>query len=172
MTGGTVVVLGPVGANFGAGMTGGRAYLYDPSGRHVAALQWRRASRRHAPRPRSSTSGADGPARIEELRRAARGSPGRRLGAGRARLLEDGDLPGAFWVVEPVAVAASPAPGWRCRSATEATADSGAVAPARLTRLDAGQPRRLAGRAVADRGERAFRLGEVEPVVARRAGAT
>ncbi|MDH4142074.1 MAG: hypothetical protein OEV61_05640, partial [Chloroflexota bacterium] len=27
MTGGTVVVLGPVGANFGAGMTGGRAYL-------------------------------------------------------------------------------------------------------------------------------------------------
>ena len=38
MTGGTVVVLGPVGANFGAGMTGGRAYLYDPSGRHVAAL--------------------------------------------------------------------------------------------------------------------------------------
>ena len=38
MTGGVVVVLGPVGANFGAGMTGGRAYLYDPSGRHVAAL--------------------------------------------------------------------------------------------------------------------------------------
>ena len=34
----TVVVLGPVGANFGAGMTGGRAYLYDPSGRHTAAL--------------------------------------------------------------------------------------------------------------------------------------
>ena len=35
MTGGTVVVLGPVGANFGAGMTGGRAYLYDPTGRQV-----------------------------------------------------------------------------------------------------------------------------------------
>ena len=32
------VVLGPIGANFGAGMTGGRAYLYDPTGRHVAAL--------------------------------------------------------------------------------------------------------------------------------------
>ncbi|MFQ5612136.1 MAG: glutamate synthase large subunit [Anaerolineae bacterium] len=29
MTGGTVVVLGPVGANFGAGMTGGVAYVYD-----------------------------------------------------------------------------------------------------------------------------------------------
>ncbi|MGZ9160343.1 MAG: glutamate synthase large subunit [Candidatus Limnocylindrales bacterium] len=38
MTAGTIVVLGPVGANFGAGMTGGRAYLYDPTGRHVAAL--------------------------------------------------------------------------------------------------------------------------------------
>jgi glutamate synthase domain-containing protein 3 len=29
MTGGTVVVLGSVGPNFGAGMTGGRAYLLD-----------------------------------------------------------------------------------------------------------------------------------------------
>ncbi len=33
MTGGVVVVLGPTGRNFGAGMTGGRAYLYDPAGR-------------------------------------------------------------------------------------------------------------------------------------------
>ncbi|TMD30784.1 MAG: glutamate synthase subunit alpha, partial [Chloroflexi bacterium] len=32
MTGGIVVVLGPVGPNFGAGMTGGRAYLYAPEG--------------------------------------------------------------------------------------------------------------------------------------------
>ena len=30
MTGGVAVILGPVGANFGAGMTGGMAYLYDP----------------------------------------------------------------------------------------------------------------------------------------------
>jgi len=30
MTGGTVVVLGPVGPNFGAGMTGGRAAIFDP----------------------------------------------------------------------------------------------------------------------------------------------
>ncbi|NWG71155.1 MAG: glutamate synthase large subunit [Parvularculaceae bacterium] len=30
MTGGTVVILGPVGANFGAGMTGGEAFVYDP----------------------------------------------------------------------------------------------------------------------------------------------
>ncbi|HKN38799.1 MAG TPA: hypothetical protein VJ456_06805, partial [Acidimicrobiia bacterium] len=31
-TGGTVVVLGSVSYNFGAGMTGGEAYVYDPDG--------------------------------------------------------------------------------------------------------------------------------------------
>jgi glutamate synthase (NADPH/NADH) large chain len=30
MTGGRVVVLGPTGRNFGAGMSGGAAYVYDP----------------------------------------------------------------------------------------------------------------------------------------------
>jgi glutamate synthase (NADPH/NADH) large chain len=32
MTGGVAVILGMIGANFGAGMTGGMAYLYDPKG--------------------------------------------------------------------------------------------------------------------------------------------
>ena len=32
MTGGIAVILGPIGANFGAGMSGGMAYLYDPDG--------------------------------------------------------------------------------------------------------------------------------------------
>jgi glutamate synthase domain-containing protein 3 len=32
MTRGTVVVLGTVGTNFGAGMTGGVAYVFDPGG--------------------------------------------------------------------------------------------------------------------------------------------
>jgi glutamate synthase (NADPH/NADH) large chain len=32
MTGGRVVVLGPVGRNFGAGMSGGMAFVYDPDG--------------------------------------------------------------------------------------------------------------------------------------------
>ena len=31
MTGGRVVVLGPTGRNFGAGMSGGIAYVYDPT---------------------------------------------------------------------------------------------------------------------------------------------
>ena len=30
MTGGTAVILGPVGVNFAAGMTGGMAFVYDP----------------------------------------------------------------------------------------------------------------------------------------------
>jgi len=32
MTGGVAVILGAIGANFGAGMTGGMAYLHDPEG--------------------------------------------------------------------------------------------------------------------------------------------
>jgi glutamate synthase (ferredoxin) len=38
MTGGIVVVLGPVGYNLGAGMTGGEAYVHDPDGRLGARL--------------------------------------------------------------------------------------------------------------------------------------
>ena len=38
MTGGTVVVLGPVGYNLGAGMTGGEAFVWDPSARLAARL--------------------------------------------------------------------------------------------------------------------------------------
>ena len=32
MTGGVAVILGSIGANFGAGMTGGMAYIHDPDG--------------------------------------------------------------------------------------------------------------------------------------------
>ena len=103
MTGGVVVVLGPVGPNFGAGMTGGRAYLWDPAGRHVAAL--------HAPSVRAVRLAAaaatrdDGERLVAELRRL--------LGAHRdvgsalaARLLDAGDsLEGDVWLVEPVPIA-------------------------------------------------------------------
>jgi glutamate synthase (NADPH/NADH) large chain len=33
MTGGIAVIVGEIGANFGAGMTGGMAYIYDPEGK-------------------------------------------------------------------------------------------------------------------------------------------
>ena len=35
MTGGTIVVLGETGDNFGAGMTGGMAFIHDPKGRFI-----------------------------------------------------------------------------------------------------------------------------------------
>ena len=38
MTGGRVVVLGPTGRNFGAGMSGGVAYVYDPDGTFAALV--------------------------------------------------------------------------------------------------------------------------------------
>jgi len=106
MTGGTVVVLGPVGANFGAGMTGGRAYLYDPSGRHAAALDERsvaavRLGTVLAERP-------DGQARVIELVRLLESH--RTAGSDLAdRLLRDADLAATFWLVEPIA-APAPAP--------------------------------------------------------------
>jgi len=38
MTGGTVIVLGPVGRNIGAGMTGGELFLLDPAGEALARV--------------------------------------------------------------------------------------------------------------------------------------
>jgi glutamate synthase (ferredoxin) len=38
MTGGTVVILGPVGYNLGAGMTGGQAFVWDPHAQLTARL--------------------------------------------------------------------------------------------------------------------------------------
>ena len=86
MTGGTVVVLGPVGQSFGAGMTGGRAFLWDPSGRHVAALHAAvrpgRATRRGGRRPRRRQDAGRRPGapprRAPGRRLRARGAPPRR----------------------------------------------------------------------------------------------
>jgi glutamate synthase (NADPH/NADH) large chain len=40
MTGGRVVVLGSTGRNFGAGMSGGVAYVYDPDGTFPALVNY------------------------------------------------------------------------------------------------------------------------------------
>ena len=109
MTGGVVVVLGPVGANFGAGMTGGRAYLYDPSGRHAAAL--------HGPSVRvvrlaeAVAERENGGALAQEFRELVEDhrEAGSELAA---RLLAAGGLEDAVWLVEPIAAplpAAEPA---------------------------------------------------------------
>ena len=60
MTGGTVVVLGRVGYNLGAGMTGGQAFVWDPDVERVAHPGQPRPGRgRCAPSPTTS---------LEELR--------------------------------------------------------------------------------------------------------
>jgi glutamate synthase (ferredoxin) len=101
MTGGTVVILGPVGANFGAGMTGGRAFLYDPSGRHTAALDERSVN---AVRLGTAlTARPDGEARVIELIRLLEAH--RAVGSTLAgRLLDEADLASRFWLVEPIPV--------------------------------------------------------------------
>ena len=105
MTGGAVVVLGPVGANFGAGMTGGRAYLYDPSGRHAAALDDRQRVGGPAGRGPGRARGRPGPpGRARRLLEAHRDA-GSALAA---RLLDDADLAAEFWLVEPIAPPAAP----------------------------------------------------------------
>ncbi len=134
MTGGTVVVLGPVGANFGAGMTGGRAYLYDPSGRHTAALDERsvqavRLASALADRP-------DGQARVIELIRLLESH----RGAGSAlagRLLDEADLAARFWLVEPIApvVAADAA-----TDAAPSQPDRNPIAPGSLPTPEPGIP--------------------------------
>ena len=98
-----MVVLGPVGQSFGAGMTGGRAYLWDPSGRHVAAL--------HGPSVRAvrlaeaAATREDGDVLVAELQRllGAHRDAGSALAA---RLFEIGDAVLAdVWLVEPVPAA-------------------------------------------------------------------
>jgi glutamate synthase domain-containing protein 3 len=110
MTGGTVVVLGPVGANFGAGMTGGRAYLYDPSGRHHAALDT--ASVRATRLSVALADRDDGQARLADFVRLLEAH--RAAGSARAaRLLADlvaagsSALAADTWLVEPVGVPAA-----------------------------------------------------------------
>jgi glutamate synthase (ferredoxin) len=103
MTGGVVVVLGPVGANFGAGMTGGRAYLYDPDGRHLPALDVRsvvaaRLSAVVRDRPEGDRFAAELRTLLEAHREA-----GSELAA---RLLaERHSLEDDIWLVEPIPVA-------------------------------------------------------------------
>ncbi len=106
MTGGVVVVLGPVGANFGAGMTGGRAYIIDRWGRRGPGLAtgWVVATRLSVV-ARDRPRGAD---LIDELGRlladhAAAGS------IQAERIMAAGIPLDEVWVVEPIAIPATTA---------------------------------------------------------------
>jgi hypothetical protein len=82
-------------------MTGGRAFLYDPDGRHVAALDARSV---HATRLSAAIAArADG----DTLATAFRGLVEGQAGAGSAlaeRLLADDAIAGDVWLVEPIAM--------------------------------------------------------------------
>jgi glutamate synthase domain-containing protein 2/glutamate synthase domain-containing protein 1/glutamate synthase domain-containing protein 3 len=99
MTAGVVLILGSIGANFGAGMTGGRVYLLQPghdapSGLNAESVSASRLSEIAAAAP-------DGPARVDEVLRLAEAqrAVGSRLAA---ELLQDPvALIGATWLIEP-----------------------------------------------------------------------
>jgi glutamate synthase domain-containing protein 3 len=151
MTGGTLVVLGPVGANLGAGMTGGRVYLHDPSGEALTAL--------HAPsvtaRRLADLVGQAGQAGEPEAARAVAAermvelvgllADHRAAGSGRAAALlaEPDRLAAETWLVEPVAAPAAPVgllvAGPPSRSATAVAARAGGAAP--LPDRNRGVPR-------------------------------
>jgi glutamate synthase (NADPH/NADH) large chain len=105
MTGGTLVVLGPIGRNAGAGMTGGRLWLYDEDG--LARTRINRGSVEARPALEVRTAGDEGGAAVLELRElvadhAEAGSPlAQRLMLDWSHSLE------SFVLVEPVDQAAS-----------------------------------------------------------------
>jgi len=130
MTGGVVAVLGPVGANFGAGMTGGRAYLYDPDGRHLAALDARsvrgtRLATAIAERDDGGMLAAEFARLIEEQREAGSALAARLLSRGAA-------LTSDIWLVEPLAVP-TPAAAVPVRPAVHAVGEGAAAARSSVT---------------------------------------
>ncbi len=103
MTGGVVVVLGPTGRNFGAGMTGGRAYLHDPDG--LVPLRINAASVRATPLAALADapgSGPDAGRREDEVRAlvAAHAAEGSTLAA--SLLAGWQTARASFWLVEPL----------------------------------------------------------------------
>ncbi len=85
MTGGRVVVLGPTGRNFGAGMSGGIAYVYDPHDVFAAKLNIEMVQIATTRRRRSRRSFATRCRHISITRiRPWRGDP-RRAGSTRRR---------------------------------------------------------------------------------------
>ena len=100
MTAGTIVVLGPIGRNAGAGMTGGRLWLYDEDG--LARTRINRGSVEARSGTDLRDAGAEGVAIVLELRElvADHAEAGSLVAE---RLLIDWDRTlGSFLLVEPV----------------------------------------------------------------------
>ncbi len=97
MTGGVLVVLGSVGINFGAGMTGGRAYIWDPAGAIAERVEQTSVSARllDAESPEED---------LAPLRRLlmAQAQAGSVMATTR---LAAANLSAGFWLVEPIKAA-------------------------------------------------------------------
>ena len=108
MTAGTLVVLGPVGGNLGAGMTGGRVFLYDPNDRYLTTLD-AGSVRGHRLAQVAATS-EEGAGRVDELLRLveAHRDAGSALAA--QLLTAPAALVEGTWLIEPVEAGSSAAP--------------------------------------------------------------
>jgi glutamate synthase domain-containing protein 3 len=123
MTGGTIVVLGAIGRNAGAGMTGGRLWLYDQDG--LARTRINRGSVTARNAIELGTTGPEGAAALIELRDlvADHAEAGSSIAEG--LLLDWNRALGSFLLVEPADLAAA------VRAASEPlAADYPATAPA------------------------------------------
>ncbi|HEX5590389.1 MAG TPA: glutamate synthase-related protein, partial [Candidatus Limnocylindrales bacterium] len=135
MTGGTLLVLGPVGANFGAGMTGGRAFVLDAEG----AIRGRVDAASVTVRPLAGAVDAAAAAEIGRLLRLHRDA-GSRLAA--ELLAEEAAALRAFWAVEPIVQAAT-------GIADPAAMPAGAVATPATPAMPAAGPAGLPSRRAA-----------------------
>ena len=100
MTGGTVVIIGPIGRNFGAGMTGGRAWIHDPSGTAVDRIHSPSVT---ATRLSGMEERPDLPAMETELRALVNGQAQLRSARAADLLASWPAARDDFWLVEPIA---------------------------------------------------------------------
>ena len=105
MTGGTVVVLGQIGRNAGAGMTGGRLWLYDEDGR--ARTRINRGSVEARSAIELGAAGGDGAAAVLELRELVADHAEAGSAIAQRLMLDWNHALESFLVVEPVDPAAS-----------------------------------------------------------------
>jgi glutamate synthase (NADPH/NADH) large chain/glutamate synthase (ferredoxin) len=106
MTGGTVVVLGTTGKNFGAGMTGGIAFVYDPEGKFLERYNNQLVGAERLASVDGALSGAADEAILKDLVTRHAEKTASPLAA---RLLADWATASAgFWKVTPHVPAAKP----------------------------------------------------------------
>jgi glutamate synthase (NADPH) large chain len=99
MTGGTIVVLGPIGRNAGAGMTGGRLWLYDHDGLARTRINRGSVTARSATELRET--GPEGAAALIELRELVADHAEAGSSIAEALLLDWNRVLGSFLLVEP-----------------------------------------------------------------------